>query len=327
MEFLVIGLGSMGKRRIRLLKDNFQNIQIIGVDSKKSRRKESEEKYKIITYEKIKEAIKNNDLTGVIVCTPPLSHEDIIKACLNYGLHVFTEINLVKDGYKEIMNISNSKGLKLFLSSTMIYREELDYIYNKVESENQKVSYNYHVGQYLPDWHPWEDYKDFFVGDKRTNGCRELFAIELPWIIRTFGKIDEIKCFKDKISNLNINYPDTYSVILKHEDGHLGNLNLDIVSRQAIRSLEVYSENIHLFWDGTPTGLKEYDVESEEVSNINTYNNINRNDKYASNIIENAYLKELKIFIDKIKGNNNEKYTFENDLYTLDIINQIEEGI
>ena len=38
---------------------------------------------------------------------------------------------------------------------------------------------NISLGQYLPDWHPWESYKSFFVSNKKTNGCRELFAIEL----------------------------------------------------------------------------------------------------------------------------------------------------
>ncbi|MBM7622974.1 Gfo/Idh/MocA family protein [Sporohalobacter salinus] len=327
MEFLVIGLGSMGKRRIRLLKNNFKNIKIVGVDKKEDRRNESEKKYNISTYKTIEKAVKNNNLTAGIVCTSPLSHANIIKICFSHELHVFTEINLVKDEYEDIIEASKNKGLELFLSSTMIYRKELDYIYKKVENEEQKVNYRYHVGQYLPDWHPWEDYNDFFVENKRTNGCRELFAIELPWIIRTFGEIEEIKCFKDKISELNIEYPDIYSVLLKHKDGHIGNINMDIVSRKAIRNLEVYSENMHLFWDGTPTGLEEYNFESEEMKNIDTYKNIDQNNNYASNIIENVYLDELKIFIDKIKGQNNEKYTFEDDLYTLSIIDQIEGNI
>lgn len=39
MKFLVVGLGSMGKRRIRLLKSNYNNIELIGVDTKEDRKK------------------------------------------------------------------------------------------------------------------------------------------------------------------------------------------------------------------------------------------------------------------------------------------------
>ncbi|MDE6927475.1 MAG: hypothetical protein K2P06_01985, partial [Muribaculaceae bacterium] len=66
--------------------------------------------------------------------------------------------------------------------------------------------YIYHVGQYLPEWHPWENYQDFFVGDKRTNGCREIMAIEFPWLIETFGEIREVSVLHDKMSHLNIDY-------------------------------------------------------------------------------------------------------------------------
>ncbi len=327
MQILVVGLGSMGKRRIRLLQENFKNISIVGVDGRLDRRTEAEDKYNIDTYEEIEKAINDNNPKAVVICTSPLSHASIIKKCLNNSLHVFTEINLVKDGYEDIIKLSKENNLELFLSSTMIYRKELKYISDKVKGQEKRVNYRYHVGQYLPDWHPWENYNEFFVGDKRTNGCREIFAIELPWIIKTFGQIEEIKYFRDKISDLNIDYPDTYSLLIQHKEGHIGNINVDIVSRKAIRNLEIYSEDMHIFWDGTPTGLEEYDCQDKKVVKINTYKDINQDSNYAANIIENVYLDELKIFIDKINGKNNEKYTYEDDLYTLSIIDKIEENI
>ena len=183
------------------------------------------------------------------------------------------------------------------------------------------------MGQYLPDWHPWEDYNDFFVNDKKSNGCRELMAIELPWIIRTFGKIDKIKVFRDKISKLNLNYSDTYNIILKHKNGHIGNFSVDIVSRKATRNLEIYSEDLHIFWDGTPEGLKKYDLQDKKINNINVYKDYEQNTNYADNIVETAYLEELKIFLSEITNTNNlkSKYDFSDDLYTLSIIDQIEE--
>ena len=328
MDFLVIGLGSMGKRRIKLLKENFNNINIIGVDKQTKRREECKEKYNIKTYKIIKKAVKENELDAAVICTPPLSHAEIIKECFGYNLDVFTELNLIKDSYKEIINLAKEKDLALFLSSTMIYREETKYIHDRVKKKRERLNYRYHVGQYLPDWHPWESYKDFFVRDKRTNGCREIFAVELPWIIRTFGQIKEVKAFKTKTSSLDINYPDTYAVLLKHKEGHIGSINVDLVARKAVRDFELYSENTHLFWDGSPDGLSEYDFTTEEMVDIDTYKEVTQNDNYSETIIENVYLTELEIFIDKIKDNkNDEKYTFEDDRYTLSVIDQIEGSI
>ncbi len=59
MKFLQVGLGSMGKRRIRCLK-RLGEENIIGFDLKEERRKETEEKYKIKTFENFEDAFKKN---------------------------------------------------------------------------------------------------------------------------------------------------------------------------------------------------------------------------------------------------------------------------
>ena len=101
MDVLVIGLGSMGKRRIRLLRRFHQIEHIIGVDAKEDRREEAENNYFCKTYCNIEDAIaENQKLECAFVCTPPLSHSKIITQMLESGLHVFSEINLVADGYK-----------------------------------------------------------------------------------------------------------------------------------------------------------------------------------------------------------------------------------
>ena len=48
MNIGVIGLGSMGKRRIRLLKNLEQCGSIIGIDSREDRRIEAEEAFKTV---------------------------------------------------------------------------------------------------------------------------------------------------------------------------------------------------------------------------------------------------------------------------------------
>ena len=115
---------------------------------------------------------------AALVCTAPITHAKIIGELLDAGLPVFTELNLVDDGYDELTAKAREKGLPLFLSSTMLYRAETQYIKAQVAAFKKPVNYIYHIGQYLPDWHPWENYKNFFVGDKRTGGVREIFGID-----------------------------------------------------------------------------------------------------------------------------------------------------
>lgn len=317
----------MGKRRINLLKKYFSiNVEVVGLDISIARRSEVEELYGVRTYFELDEVIEIEKIDGALVCTDPIYHADIIMKCLNKNLHVFTELNLLKDRYLEIMDTAQKNGLELFLSSTFMYRNEIDYIQTEIKSSDKKLCYRYHVGQYLPDWHPWESYKDFFVNNKKTNGCREIFAIELPWILKTFGKVSKVQVImRDNISSLDLDYPDSYIVLLEHESGAKGVLNVDIVSRKPIRSLEIYSEEIHIFWEGTPNSLRRYNIENKEIINVETYLSIDKDSRYSENIIENAYIEELNIFIKKVLGVENlEKYTFKDDLYTLELIDKIE---
>ncbi|MCM1122071.1 MAG: Gfo/Idh/MocA family oxidoreductase, partial [Eubacterium sp.] len=189
MKIMVVGLGSMGRRRIRLLKTISSEIEILGVDSKDERCRQAESELAVSTMGNLNNAFKTFNPNCVIVSTSPLSHAAIIEQSLLYGCNVFTELNLVKDGYETNIRLAREKNKVLFLSSTFLYREEIRYIEDSVSGAMGFLNYMYHVGQYLPDWHPWENVTDYFVGEKRTNGCRELFAIELPWIIKVFGNI------------------------------------------------------------------------------------------------------------------------------------------
>ena len=326
MVVVVIGLGSMGRRRIRLLK-RITNDIILGVDNSSERCEQAEKEFEITTFNSLEQLFENEKPECAVVSSSPISHAFIIEECLKNNCHVFSEINLVKDKYLSNMKLASEKKRVLFLSSTFLYREEIQYIKNKVNQYNKRVNYTYHVGQYLPDWHPWESIHDFFVGNKKTNGCRELFAIEFPWIMKTFGEIDSYRVYSDKNTDLPIDYNDNYILMVKHRNGNKGLLSIDVVSRKAVRNLEIYGENIYLTWDGSPSGLKEYNFTDKYEETIDLYSSVDKQEGYASFIIENAYQKELESFFDEIRGLAKAEYTYEEDYKLLDLIDKIESGI
>ncbi|PHI12612.1 Gfo/Idh/MocA family oxidoreductase [Fusobacterium polymorphum] len=325
MKLLVIGLGSMGKRRIRLLKEYDSSIEIIGIDKQAIRRDEVEKLYKIKTCDNMDE-INFSEINGVLLCSSPLTHTKLILELNLKGIYnIFTELNLNSNFYDQIINMEEENKGILFLSSTLLYRKEIQYIKNILLLDKAKKTYNYHVGQYLPDWHPWENYNDFFIGKKETNGCREIMAIEFPWIVDIFGEIESFYCLKDKITDLNIDYNDNYHIILKHKNGTIGSLQFDVVSREATTSLEIISENNHIKWNGTPEGFKVFDLNDKKMKDIGTYEKIDRKEGYSQLIIEDMYLEEISTFINSIKEDKNySKYSFKKDKEILSLIDKIE---
>lgn len=328
MNILVVGLGSMGKRRIRLMQQMDAGLQIMGVDFQSETRQAAAFEFGITCYGSIEEAFQSGCIEAAFVCTEPLSHSKIILDLLDRNADVFTEINLVKNDYEAIIEKSSESGRIVFLSSTFLYRKDVAFIMDRVK--NNRVNYQYHTGQYLPEWYPWESYQNFFVADKRTNGCREIMAIELPWIVMCFGKIKSVMVKKSSMSDLKLDYCDNYMLMLEHENGNMGQIAVDVVSRKPRRTLEVYGEYVQLFWDGTPDSLKEYSIEHKAVQSVATYEKVDKDAAYCDNIIENAYMEEITAFFHAIRersaSSETVRYDFNLDMEILDLIDRIEAG-
>lgn len=331
MNIVVIGLGSMGKRRIRLLKQYSENEgkdavewKIVGVDSNEERCTESKELYRIDTYNSLKTAVESEAIDCAVISTSPHTHAGIIKECLQNNLHVFTEINLLSHGYEENMELAKKEDKVLFLSSTFMYRKEMEYIKKLVQEQQFSGLYRYHIGQYLPEWHPWENYKNFFAGRKDTNGCREIFSIELPWLIDTFGEVKAVHSIHNKVSGLDIDYDDSYQVLIEHTTGVMGNLSVDIITPKAGRELEIWSEGFYVGWNGTPDTLTQYDNNTGRIKNISLYEQVEHKEGYNQFIVENAYYDELVNFIHSVQQIEQPRYSFEKDLEVLKLIDKIE---
>lgn len=322
MRIVVVGLGSMGKRRIRLLKEYLQ-CEVVGVDTCPERVQQAVELYSIPCFSSLEDAFQTYPIEAGVVCTSPLSHFQIAKILLEHNIHVFTELNLVSDGYKELIELAKQKEKVLFLSSTKLYRYEVKRIEDVIRGE-KGLNYVYHIGQYLPDWHPWEDYRNFFVSNVRTNACREIFAIELPWLISLFGDIENIKVVKQKSSSLDIEYPDTYMVLAEHGDKAMGTIIVDVVSRKAVRDFRLFNEKVMVQWDGTPNGYYELNLEKKQMEAYEFSKKIIKDKNYADNIIENDYLEELRAYMDKIENPSHKYYDFEDDFRVLQHIEYIE---
>ena len=117
MKFLVVGLGSMGKRRIRnLLKLKIPVSNIFGFDTREDRCIEANEKYGIDTIDDYKKAIQLVDT--LIISTPPDKHLEYQKSAVSNSKHSFCEAGLFKDGLEEVLKEAKSKKVKVIASKS-----------------------------------------------------------------------------------------------------------------------------------------------------------------------------------------------------------------
>ena len=320
MKIVVIGLGSMGKRRIRLLREMYPAFAVCGVDGREDRRSEAAKQHDIPCFSSPEEAGEGIDCA--FICTSPLFHAALVSDCLARGWHTFVELNLVADGYEENMRLAKERGCLLFLSSPFLYREENRFIIGKVGGKGP-WNYLYHVGQYLPDWHPWEDYRGFFAGDRRSNGVRELLSIELPWLTAAFGEIEKARALSGRMTSLEIDFDDNFLIELQHKNGNKGVLAVDLVCPVAVRRFEAYAENAYLAWNGTPDSLYEFDPATRRAERVELREKTEHAAGYRDFIVENAYKNELRAFFAAVLEKKEPSYGFEQDRKTIAVMDSI----
>ena len=321
MKFLVIGLGSMGKRRIRcLLALDYKNI--VGFDPRLDRRNEASEKYAIKTIAKLDE-VNIADFDSIIISTPPDKHTEYAKIAIDYQKPAFIEASVILDEVIEIKKY-NSKNIFLAPSCTMRFHYAIQEITKIIKSKKygKVTNFSYHSGQYLPDWHPWEKVSDFYVSNPATGGGREIVPFELTWIVDTIGFPIDAKGFFAKTIDCGADIEDSYAFCLKYDD-MVGNIIVDVAARYATRSLIINMELAQIKWNWDDGFFKLYEVENDCWITCGQQES-KAEEGYNKNINEKMYIDEINSFIGGIKDSSLYPGSIDDDIKVLEILEKIE---
>lgn len=317
MKFLVIGLGSMGKRRIRNLQ-YLEAGEILGFDLREDRRKEAKDKYKIITFGDFEEAMAENP-DALVICTPPDLHMEYATIAAQKNKHFFTEASVVDEGINKLMVLCKDKKIVAAPSCTMRFRPSIRKIKELVDvgAVGKPLTFTYHSGQYLPDWHPWEDYRKFYAAKKETGAAREIVPFELVWLTWVFGEIEFISCFKGKLSKLDVEIDDVYQIIMKFKNSTLGHMLIDVVSRVPYRVFKLVGEEGVIKWDWSAKVVRVFTAKDKKWEEYPVDEGMPENGYITG---EKMYIDEMDHFVKAIRGEGEYPYSFEEDKKILGIL-------
>lgn len=322
-NFLVIGLGSMGKRRVRCLQAlGVLSENIYGIDKKEERCTETKEKYGIHIIHNENE-INFSDIEAIIVSLPPDKHFEGVKTAFTYRKPVFVEASVVLEDVIKIKE-NNKDNIFIAPSCTFIFHPVIKKIKEIITSkEYGKVcNFSYHSGQYLPDWHPWENVNAFYVSNRITGGAREIVPYELTWIVDILGVPNEVKGYFRKTADIGCDIEDSYVCSLDYGN-MVGSLLVDVVGRNAIRNLVINFQNAQLQWRCDMECFEVYEVRTGKWKTIEMQNMIHE-EGYNKNINENMYIDEMDAFLKGIKKPKLYPSTIEKDIKILELLNDIE---
>jgi len=327
MKFLVIGLGSMGKRRVRNLKA-LNQIDIAGFDPNIDRCNESKTKYNIKTFDNFENAIKEFNPTIFIISTPPNLHMKYAYFAYEHSIDTFIEASVV-DSQKilELSNLIKNKDLIIVPSTTMSYYSMPKKIAELIDSEiiGKPLNINYQSGQYLPDWHPWEKVEDFYVSNRDTGGCREIVPFELTWLNKIFGIPKPLTAIKRKLTDMKVNIDDIYHAILEYPNNLIVNLTVEVISRpKAVRDIRIIGSKGEIVYSSDSNSIKYININMNDWKII-SFENGTIEKEYINP--EEPYIQEISDFLDAVKNRDINKFpnTLKDDYEVLEILYKLEE--
>ena len=301
MKILQIGLGSMGKRRIRCLKENGVK-EIIAFDVNEKRREEVREKYRVAVFGSFGEAISSNP-DAVIISVPGYLHMEYIKKAVMNGKHVFVEVpfSLTNEGIDEIKKMTADKKLVVAPGCQLLFHPPTITLKEWVKSEEfgKLLHVSYSMGTYLPDWHPYESITSFYASDmSKGGGNLDVIAQELVWLSWIVGsKIKNVTSRIGKIGDLLLanNTPDHIELIVEYENDLMMNLHFDVNDRTHESYIRFAGENETAVWSKSAFNeLKLYNAKKGEWVKYKQPKDYN---------FELTYINEIGYWIECIKGN------------------------
>mgnify|MGYP000877315796 CR=1 FL=1 len=327
MKFLVIGLGSMGKRRIRNLQA-LGHADVAGFDLREDRRKEAAEKYGIRTFDSFDAALAAAKPDAFVISTAPEHHMTYAWAGFERGLSCFIEASVVEaEKIKALALAVAGTGIVMAPSCTMSYYPGPKLVKDLLRQGliGRPLNINYQTGQYLPDWHPWERIDDFYVSSRNTGGCREIVPFELTWLDDVFGVSEPLACVKSKLTDLKVDIDDIYHCLLRYPGGVLASVTVEVISRpQATRELRVLGTEGELVFSADENCVRTSNLATREWTRID----LGKGTMEAGYINpEEPYISEMADFVAAVEARDPARFpnSLLDDVRMLETLQRLEQ--
>ncbi len=310
-HLLIIGLGSIGVRHLK----HFRALGVNRIDALRSGKStmpnvaDCEIDH---TFYDIKVALESKP-QGVVICTPSALHGKVAIRFLEEGAHVLCEKPLTHslNELYEIAQLEEGLKQKLFIAHNLRFHPCLIYLKEKLKEFQVIKMVHAHFGAYLPEWHPWEDYKQSYTARKDLGGGALLTHIhEVDYLIWLFGNAERLSITKFEKSFIDTDVDEQSCLNLSFESSVFSIVTLSLIQKPASRFLNIYSDRGNLYCD--------------LLSNKITFSNLNGTAEiiYSEEDfdIDITYRMQAREFIKAVENETSRLCTFEEQEQALKLI-------
>jgi predicted dehydrogenase len=274
MKILIAGLGSIGRR-------HFRNLRTLGEEN-------------ILLYRTHRATLSDDELAGfpvetdlskalshhpdaVIISNPTALHLDVAIPAAELGCHLLLEkpISHSLDGLERLQNAVERSGSRVLVGFQFRYHPGLRLVEKLLQGTDetyptrigQPLSLRAHWGEYLPGWHPWEDFRQGYAARTDLGGGVILtLSHPLDYLHWLFGSVDRLFAIhtrSNQLSNLDLQVEDTAEISLCFASGVIGSVHLNYNQRPPAHWLEVVGTEGTLRWDNLDGSVRTYNPPSQ----------------------------------------------------------------
>ncbi len=294
-KILITAAGSIGERHIRnLWQLGFRDLVVFRTRNLPFRDLGEAQVQVVLDWQ---EAI-NAGADAAFVTSPTHLHMEQTLACLNAGMHVFVEkpiahnLNQKAELYAALEASKKVLQVGYMLEFHPFLREMKSYCTKSIFG--RLISAESYWGDYLPNWHPWEDYKTSYAALEQMGGGVALtLSHELDTVLWLVNELPQ-KHFTLKSTHpvLPIEADNLTEVIMQFKDSSIARVHMNYVEKNPSRRTVLLFEKGRLTFEYFENTLKIEDFNQDTVE-IKTCPEFDRNDLFVS---------EAEHFLERIKN-------------------------
>jgi predicted dehydrogenase len=295
MKFLIAGFGSIGRRHLRNLR-SLGEEDIVLLRSNHSTLPDDE--IAGLPVETTVEAALAHRPDGVIISNPTALHLDVAIPAAEAGCALLMEkpVSHSLDRLNTLQAAVRRSGAAVLVGFQFRYHPTLQNAAALLAEGaiGTPLSARAHWGEYLPSWHPWEDYRQGYAA-RADLGGGVILTLSHPfdYLSMLLGKVRELWAFTSSSRGLELPVEDTAEIGLLFASGAVGSVHLDYLQQPPAHTLEVIGSAGTLRWNNADGALAVFRTGAQDWEIIHPPEGFERNW---------LFMEEMRHFIAAARG-------------------------